>query len=204
MGELEQVLDKLSDLHLEVSRLRRSLQQGSAPLGFGVKGEDYTYLFINPPSNPLTGNPDDRWYLRNKSEGVNRVVPYADLTAFVETLYRRDTTDRAGKARPRLEVHLRADRRYILQTGFYTNFSSSLLAALVELPREALLEPLTFLVEHTPGKNSHPTAWCQVEWQGARVERVADSSKNKAHLSILKERYGFSNPLGQGEGAEDE
>ena len=84
----------------------------------------------------------------------------------------------------------------MLQTGFYTNFSSSLLAALVALPQEALLEPLTFLVEHTSGKNSHPTAWCQVEWRGVRVERVADSSQNKSHICLsLRERYGFSNPL---------
>ena len=57
-----------------------------------MRGDEYTYLFINPPSNPLTGNPDDRWYLRSKVDGVNRVVPHDNLTAYVETVYRRDTT----------------------------------------------------------------------------------------------------------------
>ena len=88
MSEWERVLARLDDLKREIMALRSGLHEVTTPLGFGVKEDAYTYLFINPPSNPLTGNPADLWYLRSRGEGVNRVIPEDNLTAFVETLYR--------------------------------------------------------------------------------------------------------------------
>lgn len=190
----EDIKGALEALQTEIAKLRKDLVKRSVTeLGFGV-GEAVS-LFVNPPGNPLTGSANDLWYTRSASEGVNRPVPHADLTAFLLTLYRRESFDRAGTARPRLDVHLQADKRYILQTGFYTNFASSLLAALVALPPEAFGEPLTFKVEQTPGRNSHPTTFCQVIWRGERTERTPDSQQNKAHLATLSARYGFRNPL---------
>jgi hypothetical protein len=169
-------------------------------LGFGKRprngGEAFTYLFINQPNSPLTGDPNDFWYWRSESEGVNHGVKDEDLTGFITSVYRRDSIDRkTGKAKPVLNVQISADKPYVLQTGFYTNFASSLLAGLAELPAEAVLEPLTLRVEQTPGRNSYPTTFCQLEWRGERVERIPDSSLNKDRLVQIQERFGFKNPL---------
>ena len=198
--ELRGVTEKLELLLREAAR-----DKTKEELGFGKRaqlvdgGEPLTYLFINQPNHPLTGDSSNFWYWRSESEGVNHGVKDADLTGFVTSVYRRDGVDRTtGKSKPVLDIHVTADKVYVLQTGFYTNFASSFLAALAELPAEAVREPLTVRVEQTHGKNSYPTTFCQLEWRGNRVERISESSLNKTLLARIQERFGFGNPLETG------
>ena len=196
-GELREIKENLGLLLREAVR-----DKVNGELGFGKRaqaasgGEPLTYLFINQPNHPLTGDSSDFWYWRSESEGVNHGIKEDNLTGFVTSVYRRDGVDKTtGKSKPVLNVHVAADKTYVLQTGFYTNFASSILAALAELPAKAVLEPLTVRVEQTPGRNSYPTTFCQLEWRGKRVERKPDSGLNKVLLARIQERFGFSNPL---------
>lgn len=195
LAKLAEVDDKLSLLLQGQSKTRVS----PANLGFGKRsvaaGEDLIYVFVNQPNHPLTGDRNDFWYWRTEREDINYGIKDDDLTGFISSVYRRDSLDKVGKNKPVLNVHVEADKQYVLQMGFYTNFASSLLAALAELPAEAVLEPLTVRVEQTPGKNSYPTTFCQIEWRGKRVDRKPDSSLNKALLTQIQERFGFHNPL---------
>ena len=204
MEDFKQMLEEMQGITGRLELLLQSvvLENKRGELGFGKRarsadgGEVPTYLFINQPNNPLTGNPSDFWYWRSEGEGINHGVQDDDLTGFVKSVYRRESVDKAtGKSKPVLNVHVAADKVYVLQTGFYTNFSSSFLAALAELPTEAVSEPLTVRVEQTPGRNSYPTTFCQLEWRGKRVERRPDSGLNKMLLARVQERFGFSNPL---------
>ena len=205
MEDLERFFEVLREIEGRLELVVRALARdklAAEELGFGKRpqtadgGEALTYLFINQPNNPLTGDGSDFWYWREESEGVNHGVKDDNLTGFVTSVYRRDGVDRrTGKSKPVLNIQVSADKVYVLQTGFYTNFASSFLAALVELPAEAILDPFTLRVEQTPGRNSYPTTFCQLEWRGRRVERRPDSSLNKESLVQIQERFGFNNPL---------
>ena len=181
----------------ELVRIREALERGQT-LGFGKK-EEPTYLFVHHPKS--AEDVDHLWYWRDKNQRVNHPIRESDLTGFLRSVYRRDRSDSSGDAVPLLNVSIDADKPYVLQTGFFTNFSISLLAALNELEPHDLTEPVTLVAEMSPGRRSRPTVFCRVERRGQRLLPVWSKKNDVQRLyDAVVEKFGFTNPLGAAEG----
>ncbi len=110
----------------ELRRIREALE-GPQPLGFGKKAAP-TYVFVR---HHEAGGETYLWYSRDKQEGQNVSIRERDLTGYLVSVWRFDRGDDAtGEAVPKLNVQIRADKDYVVQTGFTTNFSKTLLAGL--------------------------------------------------------------------------
>ncbi len=176
---------------LELRRIREALE-GSQPLGFGKKVGP-TYVFVR--HHEVSGE-TYFWYTRDKQEGQNVPIRERDLTGYLVSVWRFDRGDDAtGEAVPKLNVQIRADKDYVVQTGFSTNFAKTLLTGLLQLEPEALDEPLTLVAEDNAGSRARPTVFCRVESKGVRITPVLSREVNPETLydEVLK-RFGFSDP----------
>ena len=181
----------------ELVRIREALERGQT-LGFGKK-EEPTYIFVHHPKS--AEDVDHLWYWRDKHQRVNHPIRESDLTGFLRSVYRRDRSDVSGDVVPLLNVSIDADKPYVLQTGFFTNFSISLLAALNELEQGDLTEPVTLVADLSPGRQSRPTVFCRVERRGRRLSPVWSKKDDVQGLyDAVVEKFGFTNPLGAAEG----
>ncbi len=171
----------------ELRRIREALE-GSGPLGFGKRREP-SYVFVK-----LDGQ--NVWYGRDKHEGVNRPIPERDLTGYLVNVWRFDRLDATTQERvPRLNLHIRADKDYVVQTGFTTNFAKTFLAGLLELEPLALKEPVTLVVETNEGSRHRPTLFCRVEWRGERMTPPLGKGRGAEELyDEVVARFGFTNP----------
>jgi hypothetical protein len=87
------------------------------------------------------------WYTRDKNEGQNVPIRERNLTGYLVGVWRFDRgDDTTGEAVPKLNVQIRADKDYVIQTGFTTNFARTFMAGLLGLEQGALKEPLTLVV----------------------------------------------------------
>lgn len=103
--------------------------------------------------------------------------------------------DATGEAVPKLNVQIRADRDYVIQTGFTTNFARTFLAGLLGLEPEALKEPVTLVVEDNAGSRARATVFCRVESRGVRVTPpLSRETKPEALYDEVIERFGFRDP----------
>ncbi len=101
----------------------------------------------------------------------------------------------------RMLAELRRIRKdYIIQTGFYINFSKPPLAGLLELDAPALKEPLTLVAEtnqgsRQAGRGYRPTLFCRVEWRGQRMTPVVGKEREPKELyEQAVARFGFTDP----------
>ena len=179
----------------ELRRIREALE-GSQPLGFGKKLSP-TYVFVR---HHEVGGETYLWYSRNKTEGQNVPIRERDLTGYLLSVWRFDRGDDAtGEAVPKLNIQIRADKDYVVQTGFSTNFARTLLAGLLELRPAALKEPLTLVVEDNAGSRARPTVFCRVESQGVRMTPTLNREvKPEALYDEVVRRFGFRDPYGSG------
>lgn len=171
----------------ELRRIREALEN-SPTLGFGKRREP-VYVFVKFDGVSV-------WYARDKHEGVNRPIAERDLTGYLVNVWRFDRVDATTQERvPRLNLHVRADRDYVVQTGFTTNFAKTFLAGLLELEPAALKEPVTLAVETNEGSRHRPTLFCRVEWRGERMTPVVGKGRGPEELyDEAVARFGFANP----------
>lgn len=176
---------------LELRRIREALE-GSQPLGFGKKVGP-TYVFVRHHD---VGGETCFWYSRDKQEGQNVPLRERDLTGYLMSVWRFDRGDDAtGEAVPKLNVQIRADKDYIVQTGFSTNFAKTLLTGLLQLEPGALGEPLTLVAEDNAGSRARPTVFCRVESRGVRMTPVIEKGieSQKLYEQVVA-RFGFVDP----------
>lgn len=180
----------------ELRRIREALE-GSQPLGFGKKVGS-TYIFVR--HHDVAGE-TCFWYLRDKQEGQNVPIRERDLTGYLLSIWRFDRGDDAtGEAVPKLNVQIRADKDYIIQTGFSTNFAKTLLTGLLQLEPGALEEPLTLVAEDNAGSRARPTVFCRVESKGVRMTPTLNRDLDPETLyDEVLERFGFGDPYTAGE-----
>ncbi len=171
----------------ELRRIREVLE-GSQPLGFG-KRQEPSYVFVKWDGKTV-------WYGRDRHEGVNRPLEERDLTGYVVNVWRFDRVDATTQEKvPRLNMQVRADKDYIVQTGFHTNFSKTFLAGLNELEPSALEEPVTLVVETNEGSKHRPTLFCRVEWRGTRMTPPIEKGREPKELyDEVVTRFGFTDP----------
>ncbi len=127
---------------------------------------------------------------------MNRPIEERDLTGYLVNIWRFDRVDATTQEKvPRLNVQVRADKDYIVQTGFTTNFSKTFLAGLLELEPSALKEPVTLVVETNEGSKHRPTLFCRVEWRGERMTPAIGKGREPKELyDEVVARFGFTDP----------
>ena len=119
-----------------------------------------------------------------------------DLTGYLVGVWRFDRgDDTTGEAVPKLNIQVRADRDYVIQTGFTTNFARTFIAGLLGLDLDALKEPLTLVLEDNEGSRARPTVFCRVESRGVRMTPTLsrDTQVEMLYEETL-ERFGFRDP----------
>ncbi len=173
----------------ELRRIREALE-GAQPLGFGKKAQP-VYVFVKH-------SPECLWYTRDKHEGQNIPVLERDLTGYLRGVWRFDREDQGtGESVPKLMLLVHADHDYVIQSGLETNFSKSFLAGLLELPAEALQEPLTLLVEDNTGGRGRPTVFARLEWRGTRMTPAFNRNVLVDELlEQVQQKFGLSSPFG--------
>ena len=176
----------------ELRRIREALE-GSQPLGFG-KRQEPVYVFVKWDGTTV-------WYRRDRHEAVNHPIAERDLTGYLVNVWRFDRVDATTQEKvPRLNLQLRADKDYIIQTGFTTNFAKTFLAGLLELEPLAIKEPLTLVVETNEGSRQsgfgyRPTLFCRVEWRGERMTPPLGKGRGPEELyEQATAKFGFTNP----------
>ena len=176
----------------ELRRIREALE-GAQPLGFGKKAQP-VYVFVKH-------SPECLWYTRDKHEAQNVPISERDLTGYLRGVWRYDREDPSNQQHvPKLMLLVRADRDYVIQSGLETNFSKSFLAGLLELPPEALQEPLTLLVEDNTGGKGRPTVFARLEWRGQRMTPTFDRSVVVEELlAQAQQKFGLGSPFSAAE-----
>lgn len=118
-------------------KAQRQLQQ--QPLGF-THPPKVRYIYANRQY------PDCLWYFWNGGKSVYEPIEYHAITGFIEKL---EVEEKEFRWKPDLKInlHIRADRPYIIQSGQDTLFAKGLLYTLSKLPVEAFKKPITIAVE---------------------------------------------------------
>ena len=171
----------------ELKAIRKALN-GSQTLGFGKKAQP-VYVFVKH-------SPESLWYSRDKAVGENVPISERDLTGYLVNVWRYERQDEAtGETVPKLNLQVKADQDYVIQSGFSTNFARSFLAGVLGLEPEALKEPLTLIVEDNTGSKARPTVFCRVESRGQRMTPVLNrETKAEALYDEVAQKFGFGDP----------
>ena len=176
----------------ELQAIRKALE-GSQPLGFGKKAQP-VYVFVKH-------SPESLWYSRDKAVGENVPILERDLTGYLVNLWRYERQDDAtGEGVPKLNIQVRADQDYVIQSGFSTNFARTFLAGVLELEPKVLKEPLTLVLEDNAGSKARPTVFCRVESKGQRMTPMLNrETKAETLYDKVVQKFGFDNPYAVGE-----
>lgn len=118
-------------------------QQASVPptmprkytLGFGESPRP-KYIYCNRSQGGL-------WYsLADDANRTPQPIPHSALTCLVDRLEFKQV-ERRGRETWKTHLHVRSDRLYILESGYDSNFSRSLISALAVMTALQLQQPIT-------------------------------------------------------------
>ncbi len=109
------------------------------PLGFSHPPKA-RYIYANRQY------PDCLWYFWNGAKNIHEPIEHQALTGVIEKLEIEEKEFR-GKPDPKVNLHIRTDRPYVIQSGIDTLFAKGLLYTLSKLPIEAFKKPITIAVE---------------------------------------------------------
>lgn len=127
------------------------LRAANSPLGFGHPPRP-RYIYANRQYS------DCLWYFWNGTKGEHEPIDHHALTGVIENLELEEKEFR-GKADYKVNLHIRADRLYIIQAGQDTLFAKGLVYTLSKLPISAFRQPITIAVE--PG-DTEQVLFCRV------------------------------------------
>ena len=130
-----------------LDELRASKQM----LGFGHPPK-HRYIYANRQY------PNCLWYFWNGAKSEHEPIEYHALTGIVERLEIEEKEFR-GKPERKVNLHIRADRTYVIQSGYETLFAKGLLYTLSKLPKTAFTQPITIAVE--PG-DTEQVLFCRI------------------------------------------
>lgn len=139
------------------------LLQQKQPLGFSEAPRP-RYIYCNRSQQGL-------WYWLNDAREVMPISQTA-LTCLIDKLEFKQV-ERRGKDTWKIHLHARADRRYILEAGYDSNFSKSLLSALSVMTPQQLQQPITIEVQ---AADSDEVLFCRVYANGELVFAPWDDS----------------------------
>ncbi len=139
------------------------LLQQKQPLGFSEAPRP-RYIYCNRSQNGL-------WYWLNDAREVVQ-IPQTALTCLIDKLEFKQV-ERRGKETWKIHLHVRADRRYILEAGYDSNFSKSLLSALSVMTPQQLQQPITIELQ---AAEADEVLFCRVYANGELVFAPWDES----------------------------
>jgi hypothetical protein len=155
------------------------LRASRTPLGFGHPPKA-RYIYANRQYS------DCLWYFWNGGKNEHEPIAHHALTGVIEKLEIEEKEYR-GKPDLKVNLHIRADRAYVIQAGFETLFAKGLLYTLSKLPQEAFTKPITIAVEPgetdqvlfcriynpTTGNSVYAPYPDDVDWQGVSDRAIA-------------------------------
>lgn len=134
------------DTNLDTNQLLQAileeLRAAKQPLGFGHPPKART-IYANRQY------PSCLWYFWNGAKNEPEPIECQALTGMVERL-EIEQKEYKGKLDLKVNLHIQAERRYVIQSGLETQFAKGLLYMLSMLPISALAQPLAISVE--PGE----------------------------------------------------
>ena len=142
-------LDSDSNTYLKaiLEELRASKQQ----LGFG-NSPRARYIYVNRQYSPCL------WYFWDGAKKEHEPILFQALTGIVEKL-EIEQKEYKGKPEVKANLHIKADRNYVIQSGLETLFAKGLVYTLSKLPVTSFNKPITIAVE--PG-DTEQVLFCRV------------------------------------------
>ena len=141
--------NEVSNTYLKeiLEELRSSKQQ----LGFGHSPKP-RYIYANRQYAECL------WYFWDGAKKEHEPILFQALTGIVEKL---ETEQKEYKGKPEFKVnfHIRAERNYVIQSGYETLFAKGLVYTLSKLPVTSFNKPITIAVE--PG-DTEQVLFCRV------------------------------------------
>ncbi|MGL5061904.1 MAG: hypothetical protein ACRC62_18190 [Microcoleus sp.] len=134
-----------------LAEILAELRSSNQPLGFGHPPKP-RYIYANRQYS------DCLWYHWNGAKNEHEPIDYHALTGTIEKL-EIESKEFRGKPDPKVNLHIRADRLYVIQAGFDTLFAKGLLFTLSKLPAAAFKSPITIAVE--PGETEQ-VLFCRI------------------------------------------
>ncbi|MGL5060008.1 MAG: hypothetical protein ACRC62_08495 [Microcoleus sp.] len=128
---LTQILDEL--------RSQSTRSQSKAMMGFSDPPK-VRYVYANRQY------PDCLWYFWDGEKKVHEPIEHHALTGIVEKIEIEEKEFR-GKPDRKVNIRVRADRTYVIQSGTETMFAKGLIYTLSKLPAEAFAQPIMIAVE---------------------------------------------------------
>jgi hypothetical protein len=113
--------------------------QTPVPLGFGLPPKA-RFIYANRQY------PNCLWYFWNNAKNEHEPIEQTALTGWIEKL-EIETKEFRGKTESKVNLTLRADKLYVIQSGSDTLFGRGLLHTLAKLPQEAFRHPIMIAVE---------------------------------------------------------
>jgi hypothetical protein len=132
-------------MELLLQEILDELRSGKASilLGFG-EAPKTRYIYANRQY------PDCLWYFWDGASNKHEPIGSSAITGIIEKVEIEDKEFR-GKKDPKFNVHIRADRSYVIQSGVDTLFAKGLMFTLSKLPAEAFSKPIMISIE--PGES---------------------------------------------------
>ena len=130
-----------------LEELRSSKQQ----IGFGHPPKP-RYIYTNRQY------PECLWYFWDGENKRHEPILFNALTGIIEKL-ETEEKEYKGKRNLKINLHIRAERNYVIESGTETMFSKGLLYTLSRLPVEKFKQPITIAVE--PG-DTEKVSFCRI------------------------------------------
>ncbi len=144
-------MDFNNDSNAYLQAILQELQASKQQLGFGHSPRP-RYLYANRQY------PDCLWYFWDGAKKEHEPILFQALTGIVEKL-EIDQKEYKGKPEFKANLHIKADRNYVIQSGLETLFAKGLVHTLSKLPVTSFNKPITIAVE--PG-DTEQVLFCRV------------------------------------------
>ena len=144
-------MDFNNDSNAYLQAILQELQASKQQLGFGHSPKP-RYIYANRQY------PDCLWYFWDGAKKEHEPIQYQALTGIVEKL---EVEEKEYKGKPdyKVNLHIKADRNYVIQSGLETLFAKGLVYTLSKLPVTSFNKPITIAVE--PG-DTEQVLFCRV------------------------------------------
>lgn len=141
----------LDSSHQILQAILDELRTSKQKLGFGHLPKA-RYIYANRQFS------DCLWYFWNSAKSEHEPIELNALTGIIERLEIEEKEFR-GKPDYKVNLHILADRKYVIQTGLETLFAKGLLYTLSKLPIQAFTQAVTIAVE--PG-DTEQVLFCRI------------------------------------------
>jgi hypothetical protein len=143
--------ESLSAIAHQLERLAEALTPSKQLLGFGPAPKSQVYVFCNRTKGGI-------WYsLDGDGNPIN--IDHQALTGYIRKL-EFVKAQRRGEQVSKLHCTIEADRTYILESSYDSNFSKGLLCAITALTPDQLKQPITIVPQ--PSSQAPEVLFCNI------------------------------------------